>query len=412
MGLPKRKFFVVSYKPLILCYAAGCETRLDLELLRRGGEKVVMLQFLSWWAGDESSMQHYLDYQKFLERQGIEHHLMVNAPDEDELRVKMGIRGTLCSKNLFADERVFDLHETDRTFDAVYVAQLHSFKRHQLARDVKKLIVYSYGGDLPAFCPEVSHAVHSGVMLPPEYVAAGIQHSHCGLCLSDIEGQMNAAIEYLLCGRPVVTTPSRGGRDLYFNDSNSLTVPPIASDVANGVAHWKKSGVNPLVIRAQALDAVNYWRRILSSYAVDLIHNDAESAKVSPAALQERLFNGKHGVNFRMVLHAKIHERKSMAPFATENYALKAVLNPDIRICESGDGSLVVENEDRELLGFNDVSAAVLNACYKSMTVSDILTLFRASYPDASARLEEDVVVILQKLFESKIIDVVVPAQH
>ena len=41
--------------------------------------------------------------------------------------------------------------------------------------------------------------------------------SRCGLILSSEEGACFAATEYLLCGLPVVTTPSVGGREAFFD---------------------------------------------------------------------------------------------------------------------------------------------------------------------------------------------------
>lgn len=41
--------------------------------------------------------------------------------------------------------------------------------------------------------------------------------SRCGLILSAEEGACFAAMEYLLCGLPVVTTPNIGGRDEFFD---------------------------------------------------------------------------------------------------------------------------------------------------------------------------------------------------
>jgi glycosyltransferase involved in cell wall biosynthesis len=43
--------------------------------------------------------------------------------------------------------------------------------------------------------------------------------SKVGLCLSEWEGASLAAVEYMLAGLPVVSTPSLGGRDLFFQAS-------------------------------------------------------------------------------------------------------------------------------------------------------------------------------------------------
>ncbi len=48
-------------------------------------------------------------------------------------------------------------------------------------------------------------------------VARKLNACRVGMCLSETEGAMFAAVEYLLCGLPVVSTPSQGGRDVWFD---------------------------------------------------------------------------------------------------------------------------------------------------------------------------------------------------
>ena len=47
-----------------------------------------------------------------------------------------------------------------------------------------------------------------------------------GGVFSEEEGACWASSEYLLCGLPVVSTHSRGGRDVWYSGHNSLIVEP------------------------------------------------------------------------------------------------------------------------------------------------------------------------------------------
>jgi glycosyltransferase involved in cell wall biosynthesis len=47
-----------------------------------------------------------------------------------------------------------------------------------------------------------------------------------GLALSTIEGSCYASTEYLLCGLPVISTKSVGGRQVWYDESNSIVVSP------------------------------------------------------------------------------------------------------------------------------------------------------------------------------------------
>ena len=48
-----------------------------------------------------------------------------------------------------------------------------------------------------------------------------------------------ASSEYLLCGLPVVSTPSRGGRDVWYNDRNAVICAPTSAAVREAVEEIK-----------------------------------------------------------------------------------------------------------------------------------------------------------------------------
>jgi glycosyltransferase involved in cell wall biosynthesis len=94
-----------------------------------------------------------------------------------------------------------------------------------------------------------------------------INSSVCGLMLSDIEGACYASTEYLLCGVPVVTTKSFGGRDEYYEEENHLTVRATPAHVAEGVSYfvdkYKHDRINHAAIRARAVLKQRLLRRRL-----------------------------------------------------------------------------------------------------------------------------------------------------
>jgi glycosyltransferase involved in cell wall biosynthesis len=71
-----------------------------------------------------------------------------------------------------------------------------------------------------------------------------LNQAYCGLALSAIEGGMHASMEYLLCGLPVVTTESLGGRSYFLNSNNSIFVDDNSDAVLSAVNELKK-GFNP-----------------------------------------------------------------------------------------------------------------------------------------------------------------------
>jgi hypothetical protein len=71
--------------------------------------------------------------------------------------------------------------------------------------------------------------------LSPKEVAAVLNRSLLGGIFSELEGPCYASTEYFLCGLPVVSTPSSGGRHVWYTPHNSVLVEPSPAAVAEGV---------------------------------------------------------------------------------------------------------------------------------------------------------------------------------
>ncbi len=325
MGLRPKYYFVVRRSPLVLAYAGGASGDVgpDVPRLGRLAPDPVVLEHPSWWQGHPQAMDRAAERQRRLAGQGIEHHLIVSTPEEDDLRRDKGVRGAMCSKNLYCDEPVFvppptapndDADEgdpapfaalgVDGKFDAIYIANLEPYKRRELARNVRRLLVVSDGGDLPAICPELTHARYNLRWMPSWAVAACVQQSRCSLVLSALEGQNNATVEYPLCGIPVVSTPSKGGRDLFLDDAGSLLVEPTARAVAEAVATFRTAPPDPGDIRRRVLARIDGHRRVFCRYVVDLLAG--RNVGVCADVLLQELFGGAAQRERRFVRRADI----------------------------------------------------------------------------------------------------------
>ncbi|MEX2201688.1 MAG: glycosyltransferase family 4 protein [Dongiaceae bacterium] len=196
------------------------------------------------------------------------HVMLCNTRREVELAAERGIDAILCSTLALANETIFDIQPREmKRFDAIYTATLSRIKRHELCRDLTSLaLIYHWYFDGMTTQEEIEAAYKS--MLPRATFVNGFRHSyrlldsrgvtkwvnraHVGLCLSAAEGAMGAAIEYLLCGVPVVTTPSIGGRDRVFTAENSMTVEPTPEAVADAVRTLALRNVDPYRLRNEA----------------------------------------------------------------------------------------------------------------------------------------------------------------
>lgn len=122
-----------------------------------------------------------------------------------------------------------------KTFDAIYNARPNLFKRHELTAAVKNKAFLAYQWkvvdvDLREYAPmEIFQDVDGSE------VWKHLSMARVGLMLSEMEGACYASLEYLLCGLPVVSTPSKGGRDVYYTEANSIICEPDPAAVAEAV---------------------------------------------------------------------------------------------------------------------------------------------------------------------------------
>lgn len=157
--------------------------------------------------------------------------------------------------------------------EAVYVARLEPFKRHELAGSLTSLaLVYGNRGNEPKQYeimklanPHwifVNHELGNGQYhrLSKEEVVSVLNSSSVGLCLSREEGAMRASMEYLLCGLPVVSTRNIGGRSRYFNDLNCIYADDSPESIANAVRKTVHRETDRMKLRNLTIQKVQFER--------------------------------------------------------------------------------------------------------------------------------------------------------
>ena len=110
--------------------------------------------------------------------------------------------------------------------------------------------------------------------LQPAEVNQIFQQSHCGLILSSQEGACRASSEYLLAGLPVVSTESVGGRDVWYDDYNSIIVEPCSLQVKEAVSYFKAHPRDPFVIREEYLKKAMIFRQRFITDVIEPILGD------------------------------------------------------------------------------------------------------------------------------------------
>lgn len=201
------------------------------------------------------------------------HHLINERDVCLDLQAR-GIPAAFVNHNAFVDERIFTVRAgIERRYDAVYSARMVPFKRHALARDIPELLILggvqdrsdsgayfdAVRGQLPR--AHFTHGDDPRRWLSPEEVAATLNRARVGLCLSSCEGAMYSASEYLLCGLPVVSTASVGGRDEWFDAGYARVVRDDPRAIAEAVRELIARDLSPHWIRQQVLRKVWGHRR-------------------------------------------------------------------------------------------------------------------------------------------------------
>lgn len=201
--------------------------------------------------------------------------MVANTPLESALLSQAGVPNLLANELIFVDERLFTVvppqASTLAHFDAICVARLNAMKRHELAARVSNLVLV-HGSPQPSDLARVravlSHArfanferdpARYGYLSDQELVDL-MNRASVGLCLSAVEGSMRASMEYRLCGLPVVSTQSTGGRDRYLLGPHVRVVDDRPEAVAAAVSELKAQAFGRLAVREFAGQLVAFDR--------------------------------------------------------------------------------------------------------------------------------------------------------
>ena len=216
---------------------------------------------------------------------------LCNTASQEPPFAEAGWPAAVLNSNIFCNDAQFrPLAEVAPRYDAIYNARLAPMKRHELAAEIENLcLVYFYAlcdGSVAAFHAEHARlraAMPKATFLnrltpegcdhyPASTVNIAMNQARVGLCLSAVEGQMRASMEYMMAGLPIVSTPSIGGRDYFFDDEYCATVHADPRSIREAVAAMAARCIPRDHIRARTLARVERER----SRFVDFVQNIIE----------------------------------------------------------------------------------------------------------------------------------------
>jgi glycosyltransferase involved in cell wall biosynthesis len=211
---------------------------------------------------------------------------MCNTLKEAQLLEDLRVPAIFLNKNFTVSDRIFrPIEGPSVEFDAIYNARFVPVKRHELAAAVPRVGYVTY---ISASRTQEFHDLYAAalarnpdhvllnelveglpVRMSQERVNAALGRGAVGLILSEIEGSNYATVEYLLAGLPVVSTPSKGGRDVFFDPDYCIVCEPNPAAVRDAVAALRQRNIPRDVVRARTLARIELDRRRF----LDIVNN-------------------------------------------------------------------------------------------------------------------------------------------
>ncbi|MEO5991477.1 MAG: hypothetical protein ABIP68_07560 [Ferruginibacter sp.] len=253
------QIYELSDNPRILL---SCGSKNWNSLVGDKSQKSYLLTHPMWYFSF-SSLPLYLKMKRMLKSKNIELIILNNSKEEHRFAKLCGFRSYFINQNLHVDEHTFRPINSDKIYDCVYTAQAAPFKRLHLAEKINSLYIITFckgihrnpdgSYNIGMYEPRIKHAKCNETRIPSTEVNVKLNQSKCGLALSAKEGSMLAFVEYLLAGIPVVTTKSKGGRDLYFNKDFVTNVKADSTEIKKAVDEIITKKINPEDIRSKTL---------------------------------------------------------------------------------------------------------------------------------------------------------------
>jgi hypothetical protein len=178
-----------------------------------------------------------------------------------------GYNSILANHNCLLDYNKFNIVNDEIKYDMVMNCRPELWKRPFLAEKIENL-AYIKG---TLFLPENKYDYTklkckyiNENNISSEQVNEIYNQSYCAGIFSETEGACYSSSEYLLAGLPVISTFSKGGRDTWYTQNNSIIIEPTEEAVKNAVNSCiqkiKSGEFNKQIIRNKHIEMANEMR--------------------------------------------------------------------------------------------------------------------------------------------------------
>lgn len=234
----------------------------------------------SGWYLDDYLANQGIEMMNMLGLKPSQFFIMYNDLDEKINGSRVGLFGDIINQGAWVDEGTFYIEEgLEKKYDALYIARRSKMKRHYLAKSIENLALVAGGENWKNKITDIPQPKNDpSKRLNKQEIRHIINQSNVGLCLSEKEGSCWASSEYLLCGVPVVSTHSQGGRATFFNVDNSIIASDDPESINLAVKRAISREMSPEKIREDFMRKQLYFRalfkhefsRVLNSCGVSI----------------------------------------------------------------------------------------------------------------------------------------------
>ena len=170
------------------------------------------------------------------------------APDEESLAIlkkcKPRLYSCLANHNAFIDESLYNIdYKFGKKYDMCVSSSFSKYKNLHLLKNIKNICTIGYcTGENPNILSDISHTYCVNFedkeriktnykWVDPIVSREYYNMSKIGGIFSVTEGACFSSSEYLLCGLPVLSCKCRGGRQIWYDDANSVLCDPNIKSV-------------------------------------------------------------------------------------------------------------------------------------------------------------------------------------
>jgi len=292
--------YIISHKPVIvISYWQDFYYRnRDAVIAKMPKKNNSYILFQIGYYKSKKAVEEILGFMQQLRSQNskVNYVFLNNTLEEHNYFLEAGLKSVFTNQNAFLDEKRYKiLPWVKKKYDALYLARMTPVKRHELAKNIKSLrVIGSYYDKEMEYVDFVRKSLPQAkwtMKVPHAIISYFVNQAKIGLALSDVEGAMFVSTEYFLCGLAQVSTPSVGGRDIYFDEEFTIIVPPEEQAIAKATKELIDRNIDPQLIREKTILKMKEHRQ----YFIDFIQSifDAENVDKKFDKMWDQIFTHK-----------------------------------------------------------------------------------------------------------------------